>query len=79
MVRNKLRRRCRSALVDLARTRAGGIPPGAYLVSAAPGAAEASYDELRSHLGEALDRLSRTKPTRSAPGDSAPPTPRAAR
>jgi ribonuclease P protein component len=74
VVRNKVRRRCRAALVELATAAPGGVPAGAYLVSAAPAAAQASYPELRSCLAEAIQRLGEQRKPRSgrSPSTSAP-------
>ena len=50
VIRNRLRRRLRAIVV------ADGIElsPGAYLVSAGPGATKLSFDELRVAMGHAL-------------------------
>lgn len=53
VVRNRVRRRLRAAVAEVA----PALPPGAYLVGAAPGAARASYQELRTSLGAALQGL----------------------
>lgn len=50
VVRNRLRRRLRAAVTELA----PDMAPGAYLVAASPRAAEASFAELRAHLAAAL-------------------------
>jgi ribonuclease P protein component len=50
VVRNRLRRRLRAIVSGLA----GALPPGAYLVSAGPGATELSFDELRRAMSQAV-------------------------
>ncbi|HET6950226.1 MAG TPA: ribonuclease P protein component [Acidimicrobiales bacterium] len=50
VVRNRLRRRLRAAVREV--DRAGGLAPGAYLISLRPDAAHASYGQLRRDLGE---------------------------
>jgi ribonuclease P protein component len=54
VVRNRVRRRLRAACRQHA---ALLVPGGAYLVSASPGTATTSYQDLAAHLAEALDRL----------------------
>lgn len=51
--RNRLRRRLRVLVVELAPL----LAPGAYLIGAAPEAASSSHGELRSHLSEAFRDL----------------------
>lgn len=53
VVRNRVRRRLRAAVRELAPA------PGDYLVSASPSAAGASFSQLRGHLAAALDALVR--------------------
>lgn len=48
--RNRLRRRLRA----IVRGQAGRLAPGAYLIGAAPGAAELSFDELMTMFTEAV-------------------------
>jgi ribonuclease P protein component len=48
VVRNAVRRRLRAAAAELA------LPSGAYLVSAAPGARDATYGELKRDLEQAV-------------------------
>ena len=55
VVRNLLRRRLQALFVEYAVET--GLPPGAYLVSAAPVATELSYSELRTEVRQALRRL----------------------
>lgn len=55
VVRNRLRRRLRALMAEL--DAAGAIPPGRYLIGAAPAAATCSFGELRTHLLTALSRL----------------------
>lgn len=52
VVRNRLRRRIRAVLATLDPP----LPPGDYLVGAAPGAAGLSSTELRELLGSAVHR-----------------------
>jgi len=54
VVRNRIRRRLRAALDDLARD--GGVPPVALLVTAGAPAATAPFPQLRSHLARAIAR-----------------------
>ena len=56
VARNRLRRRLR----ELAR--GSGLPGGVWFVSAAPGAAEAPFDALRSWWGEAVGALTGSPP-----------------
>jgi ribonuclease P protein component len=51
--RNRLRRRVRALLAD----RQDRLVPATYLVSARPGAADLSFDELRTFLMNALNAL----------------------
>jgi ribonuclease P protein component len=51
VVRNRVRRRLRSAAREIALAR--GLPSGAYLVTVRPGAAELDYASLRRSLDEA--------------------------
>jgi ribonuclease P protein component len=48
VVRNRLRRRLRAAMAELA------PPPGTYLIAVGPEAAQRSYDDLRAELAAAL-------------------------
>jgi len=50
VVRNRLRRRLRAILAELATS----LRPGAYLISAAPAAADMTFGELRNTVSEAL-------------------------
>lgn len=56
VVRNRLRRRLRSIVLEAART-PGSIPPGAYLIGVRPDAATASFAELRTRMLAALREL----------------------
>ena len=58
VVRNRVRRRLRAILAEIARP-TGQLPPGpgAYLVSVRPEAARASYGELGAAVRGALARL----------------------
>jgi ribonuclease P protein component len=58
VVRNRVRRRLRSAVGEVA-------PPGTYLITAAPAAASLSYAELRHHLEQALPAAPTTAVTPS--------------
>ena len=53
MVRNRLRRRLRSAFVELAAE--GLVAPGAYLVTAGARATELTYEELRRNVRTVLE------------------------
>lgn len=55
VVRNRLRRRLRVLMRDLAD--AGSLEPGRYLVGAQPTAAEAGYATLRTDLARAIEGL----------------------
>jgi ribonuclease P protein component len=60
VVRNRIRRRLRAALVELT------PPPGDYLIAVVPAAAQASYQALRADLASCLAELA---PSRApAPG-----------
>lgn len=52
VVRNRVRRRLRSAAREL------DLRPGAYLVSAGPEVVGLSYPEMRQHLAEAVRKAS---------------------
>lgn len=58
VVRNRLRRRLRAAVRELDRS-TGGLPPGAYLVSLRPEAAQCSYRELQRDLAGAIEAATR--------------------
>lgn len=51
VARNRLRRRLRAAVREIATSAA--LPPGAYLVSARPGAGELGYAALQAAVGAA--------------------------
>jgi ribonuclease P protein component len=53
VVRNRVRRRLRSAVREIDRER-NGLPSGAYLVTVRPDAARLDYTELRRELAGAL-------------------------
>jgi ribonuclease P protein component len=53
VVRNRLRRRLRSVLGELAPQ----MEPGSYLVSTSPAAAQSSYDDLRATMTAVIDKL----------------------
>jgi ribonuclease P protein component len=56
--RNRLRRRLRAIVHELA----PGLPPGAYLIGAAPEAVHLSYGELQVTMGRALEVIRRQRP-----------------
>lgn len=55
VVRNRVRRRLRVLMRDCLAD--GLLPEGRYLVSVAPGAVDATFDDLRRHLRAALGSL----------------------
>jgi ribonuclease P protein component len=57
VVRNRLRRRLRAIVSDLARSDATPVPNGAILISAGPEAVPRSPDELRNDVVSLLDAL----------------------
>jgi ribonuclease P protein component len=57
VVRNRLRRRLRSILVEIERS-STGMPTGDDLVRVRPEASDATYNELRQCLTDAVDTLS---------------------
>ena len=58
VVRNRVKRRLRAVLADLAGPEAALPPgPGAYLVSVRPHAARCTYADLERAVRGALDRL----------------------
>jgi ribonuclease P protein component len=61
VARNRLRRRLRSVIADLAPT----LAPGTYLVGAGAGANPLTYDELRTSVSHALAALRRPGPERA--------------
>ena len=61
VVRNRLRRRLRAMVTELA------LPPGTYLVVATPAAAELAFAELRSELVACLDDLAEVNAVRTGP------------
>lgn len=61
VVRNRIRRRLRALLVELAAE--GAVPPGALVVSAAAPVATAPFDEVRRHLRRALERAAAPRPS----------------
>ena len=56
VVRNRLRRRLRMLIRDLAPV----LRPGAYLIAAAPPAATLTYAQLEAHVHKALQELQKT-------------------
>jgi ribonuclease P protein component len=55
VARNRFRRRLRALLLTRQRTKP--LPPGWLLIGARSGAAELTFDQLRSELNRLLDRL----------------------
>ena len=55
VVRNRLRRRLRAVVGEVA----GGLRPGAYLISASSDACELSYEELKKNVTRAMTTASR--------------------
>jgi ribonuclease P protein component len=70
VVRNRVRRRLRSAAQEVARAR--GVAPGAYLVTVRPGAADLPYARLRHDLDEALAAAASRSRRHPPGGPSAP-------
>jgi len=64
VVRNRVRRRLRGALADLASD--GRLPTGTYLVSVGPEAARAAYLDLNSMLIDAVRAATRPRPEADA-------------
>jgi ribonuclease P protein component len=62
VVRNKVRRRLRAAVRELAMTSPELLPGGAYLLAAAPQAAKRPYAALRGDLRAALAALRSPRP-----------------
>ncbi len=58
VVRNRLRRRLRSALVDWLRTDETTLRGGSYLISPSPAAVRLSYGELAETLRGAIEKAS---------------------
>ena len=56
VVRNRLRRRLRAVVSELAK--AGQLPSGAWLIGAGPPAVEMTYEHLKASVAEALTALS---------------------
>lgn len=63
VVRNRIRRRLRAALGELAAL--GAVPAGAAVITAGPAVAHVPFGEVRAHLAQALARA-------STPGAPAP-------
>jgi ribonuclease P protein component len=55
--RNRLRRRLRAVLADLAREAPGSVPQGALLVSAGPESSGRGPEELRNDVKRLLEAL----------------------
>lgn len=60
VVRNRVRRRLRAAMVDAARDQR--LRPGAYLVSAGPDIVPMSFEEVQRSVFTALQRLEPAAP-----------------
>ncbi|MGI8752210.1 MAG: ribonuclease P protein component [Acidimicrobiales bacterium] len=58
VVRNRLRRRLRMIVREVAPT----LPPGAFLIGAGPPAALSPYDELRTMVSQAIASSTRVRP-----------------
>ena len=65
VTRNRIRRRLRAALAELARS--GSVPAGAAVVSAGPSAATVPFPALRQALDQALVRAASPPSSRTAP------------
>lgn len=68
VVRNRLRRRLREIVEQLARD--GSVEPGAYLVGVSPAAAERSFRELKENVAATLRAASdagRPRPDPASP------------
>ncbi len=57
VVRNRVRRRLRAIVADLARGGDGRVPSGALLIAAGPDATRRDPDELRNDVVTLLDAL----------------------
>jgi ribonuclease P protein component len=57
VVRNRLRRRLRAIVADLARSRSDLVPPGALVISAGADASGRNPAELKSDVVQLLDAL----------------------
>ena len=64
VVRNRVRRRLRWALDQLA----GGLPSGAYLIRVSPGAASAPASVLRTHVAALVATVARRSATAQPDG-----------
>jgi ribonuclease P protein component len=61
VVRNRLRRRFRAILADLAVDQPGLLPPGALLIAAGPAAVPCTTKELKSNVIDLLEALRRRR------------------
>lgn len=57
VVRNRMRRRLRGVVIELARDQGSPLAPGAYLIGVDPTAVALSHEELRSNVRAALERV----------------------
>lgn len=58
VIRNRIRRRLRAVLAELAGAGPTALPAGAYLVGASAAAAELPYPQLRDHVRQAVRQAS---------------------
>lgn len=61
--RNRVRRRLRAVVAELA----AQLAPGAYLIGAAPAAASLTFGELGARVSEALDAVGARQPAGPRP------------
>lgn len=61
VVRNRIRRRLRAALAELAA--ADGVPAGAMVITAGPPVADVAFAAVRGDLRRALDRATSGGPS----------------
>jgi ribonuclease P protein component len=57
VVRNRLRRRLRAIIGELAQAQSPAVRPGAYLIGAGPAAASYSYEQLKASVASALSAI----------------------
>ncbi len=67
VVRNRLRRRLRAIVNELAPT----LPVGAYMVVSGPGGPGLRYDELKVAMSQALERATRERAVQGSEQDVA--------
>ena len=61
VIRNRVRRRIRGVLVELARSGELGVPGGALLISPGPEVVRRTPDELRNDVRSLLEALERRR------------------